>query len=155
MDKAKKRNEVEFIKYDDLRLLLGCTFEKYPFERIIRYDITPATFEGISKTYEIPFSYKKLPKLLGPRINDSILYDEIFSGAYTFVGKFIIITDDYINRKEFPIIEFDNLESFIKDDYPSEFGSGIFQPLDLIFWNTDQKLVIIIHHEGYYAYLKY
>gem|GEM_PF-3135223 len=154
MDKEKKRNEAEIITYDDLRLLLGCTFDKYPFERIIKYDITPATFEGIARVYGIAFSYENLGELLCDQIDESQLYDKIFSGHLAFWGKIIVITDEYIRKKEFPIIEFADLKSFI-NDYSSEFGYEIFQPLDLIFWSTDQKLVIIVHHEGYYAHLRY
>ncbi|MDJ1504836.1 hypothetical protein [Xanthocytophaga agilis] len=146
---------MEFISYPDLRVLLHETFPRYPLDKLNRYDITPASFEKITELYNLPLPYKELPELLDFEEDTEKLYTKLFGETSVKDSKLIIITDEFIKEKKFAVMGSSYLHTFIHDYYTETYGMSLFQPLDVVFWYVDQKLLLLVHHEGYYAWLSY
>ncbi|MDJ1496694.1 hypothetical protein QNI19_27420 [Cytophagaceae bacterium DM2B3-1] len=146
---------MEFISYPDLRVLIHETFPSYPLDRLNRYNITPATFEKIAELYNLPLPYKELPELLAFKEATEKLYTKLFGEFSGEDGKLIVITDEFIKEKRFAVMDSNYHYTFVHEYYPETYGMSLFQPLDVLIWYVDQKLLLLVHHEGYYAWLSY
>ncbi len=63
-------------------------------------------------------------------------------------NKVIIVTDECFKDKLAYYINTKDVMAFSNEIYPKLHGMSFFQPLDFIFLFPNQKLLIVLHHEG-------
>ena len=144
--------EVKIFDNIDLTLVIDKEFPKIGLDHLEKHDVTPATFERIARTYSLGFEYKYIDL---ERADDVELFSEVFSEGKFLRGRVIVLTDYAIGKKVCYSVHHSFLEKFVLDTYPEMADQNFFQPLDSIFLGIEERMAVIIHHEGYYMRIRW
>ena len=147
-------------------------YKKIPFDRVKaevesifsattldKWDLVPDDIHKLASNAGIKLQWNKIDWWHSFEYGHiDVSSDRFFSVLFEQVkptdNKVIIVTDDCFNDKRAYELDFKDLAEFVVTIYPNIFQMNFFQPADCIFIFPIDKLLTILHHEGYVMQFK-
>lgn len=145
----------EEISFDEVKIEIKKIFPHatLPSER---WNLTPDSIHKLAESARIklpwqPISWWSSFETGNVEIPYDIFFNVLFEQIKPTEGKIIIVTDECFSDELAYILDYQDLEEFIIETYPTltPLKMDFFQPLDCIFIFPKEKILTILHHEGF------
>ena len=144
------------IPFDEVKAKVKSIF---PTAILDNWDIAPDSIQKLADTAGIKLQWNKIDWWTSFEyghidVSDDQFFNTLFEQIKPADIKIIIITDDCFKDKLAYYLDFKDLTEFAATTYPNIYQMDFFQPDDIIFIFPNDKLLTILHHEGYVMQFK-
>ena len=147
-------------------------YEKIPFDRVKaevesifptatldKWDLVPDSIHKLADNAGIKLQWNKIDWWTSFEyghidVSDDKFFSVLFEQVKPTDTKVIIVTDECFKDKLAYYLDFKDLIEFAATTYPDIHQMDFFQPHDFIFIFPVDRLLTILHHEGYVMQFK-
>jgi hypothetical protein len=142
-------------------------YDKIPFDRVRaevesifprssldKWNIVPDDIQKLAESAGVKLQWNKIDwwhsfEYGHLEVSDDNFFAVLFKQFKPNDTKVIIVTDDCFKNKLAYSLDFKDLTEFVATTYPDIHQMDFFQPFDCIFIFPNDRLLTILHHEGY------
>lgn len=118
------------------------------------WDLIPDSIIKLANNAGIQLQYTKIDwwesfEYGDKEVSDEVFFNVLFHSLKPSETNVIIVTDECFEDKSAYSLNYRDLPQFVTNTYPDIHQMDFFQPHDFLFIFPVDRLLIVLHHEGY------